>query len=327
MVGLVGICALVPSPKINIGIVIVWLDIGNTLSQSPEGPWLTSGFWSLEHATQLLPTLQSCPVDLYPLSNDESDTRLDHSSKSDHLLQNASFLPIQYGKTLDVSTMASDPFYALSELFRFAADSEAQFLNFVETQLDRQQASEAIIELHSFHSTMDILGRHIQTLKENVSSIEHRGMTNWHPESVPTPQSQSMTEDLLRDFQYLLSRAHKLESTCVALRAMAENQMALDTSKRAMKDSKSLMIISQLTVIFLPITFVSSFLSMNPSMKGQELGETLVYWILISIFILAVTFSTFWFNSPRVNRYRDYIIRFWDSFWHRVRTHVVESAA
>lgn len=223
--------------------------------------------------------------------------------------------------------MASDPFYALSELFRFAADSEAQFLNFVETQLDRQQASEAIIEQHSFHSIMDILRRHIQTLEENVSSIEHREMTNWHPESVPTPRSQSMAEDLLRDFQYLLNRAHRLESTCLALKAMAENQMALDASKRAMKDSRSLKIFTIFTVIFLPMSFVSSILGMNPSMKGLELSVALAYWILISTFILAITLSYFWFNSAKAYKYRGYIIRLWNWLWHGVMTPIEESAA
>lgn len=125
--------------------------------------------------------------------------------------------------------MASDPFYALAELFQFTANSEAQFLKFIETQLEQYQASAAIGELQSLHSSMEstgtILRRHIRTLEENALSIEQRGTTNWHPESVPTLESQSMAEDILRDFQYLLFRAHKPEKICMDRTTLTGNQL------------------------------------------------------------------------------------------------------
>lgn len=292
----------------------MWLDIGNSLRQSPEGPWLSSDVWSLENFTQLFPTVQSCPVDLYPLSKDKSDTQLDGSSATDNLVQTASFLPKQYGKTLQTSTMASDPFYALAEVIRFAADSEAQFLNFMEAQLEKQRASAAIVQSRSFHSTMDytitILRRHIQTLEENVNSIDHRGMTNWRPKTVPTAQSQSTAEDLLRDFQYLLHRARNLERSCVDLTTLAEINKSEDDSERAMRETRNITILTYLTLIFLPLSFTSSVFSMNPSLKGQELGSMLAYWILTSILILAITLLFFWFNLPNAQKFKECLMRY-----------------
>lgn len=283
------------------------------LSQSPEGPWLTSGFWSLEHATQLLPTVQSCPVDLYELSIDNPDAELDRISRPDHLVQNASFLPRRYGKTLHTSSMASDPFYALAELFRFVADSEAQFLNFLETQIEQQQAHAATVELQAFYTVMDytkvILRRHIEALEENVSTIEHREKTSWHPGSVPTAQSQSMAEELLRDFKYLLYSAKKLERTCVDLTTVAANRKDSDDYDRARKDSRSLRTIAILTFIYLPASFFGTFLSMNST---PVLVSTMIYWIPISIFTVAVTLFTFWFNSSNAREYKGLVTRSWN---------------
>ncbi|MCJ1426614.1 hypothetical protein MMC29_004517 [Sticta canariensis] len=106
---------------------------------------------------------------------DNPDARLDCISQPDYLVQNASFLPRQYGKTLHTSSMVS------------VADSEVQFLDILETQLEQHQASAATVELQAFHAAMDyikiVLPRHIEALEENISTIEHREKTNWHPES------------------------------------------------------------------------------------------------------------------------------------------------
>lgn len=292
------------------------------LSQSPEGPWLTSGFWSLEHAPQLLPTVQSCPVDLYEQSMDNPDAELDPISRPEYLVQNASFLPRRYGKTLHTSSMASDPFYALAELFRFVADSEAQFLNFLETQIEQQQVSAATVELQAFHTAMDytkaILRRHIEALEENVSTIEHREKTNWHPGSVPTAQSRSMAEDLLRDFKYLLYSAQKLERTCVDLTTVAANRKDSDDYNRAIKDSRSLRTISLLSLMYFPASFTASLLGMNSTMVGRDLGFTMIYWMAISTFIVAVTLFALGFHSYIARTYKGSVKRFWKWGWDRI---------
>jgi hypothetical protein len=50
-------------------------------------------------------------------------------------LQSACFLHINYGYDLDKETAARNCFYALHEIFLFAAFSENQFLNMLETKL------------------------------------------------------------------------------------------------------------------------------------------------------------------------------------------------
>lgn len=178
----------------------------------------------------------------------------------------------------------------------------------------QQRASAAIVQSRSFHSTMDytitILRPHIQTLEENVNSIDHRGMTNWRPKTVPTAQSQSMAEDLILDSQYLLHPARNLERSCVDLTTLAGIQKSLDDSERSIGDTRSFKTLTYLTLIFLPLSFTSSVFSMNPSLKGQELGSMLTYWILISILILAVTLLFFWFNLPNAQKFKGCLMHY-----------------
>lgn len=298
----------------------MWLDIGKMLSQSPEGPWLTSDFWSLEHATQLLPTVQSCPVDLYEPSMDNTDAASDPISRPECLVQNASFLPRRYGTTLHTTSMAADPFYALAELFRFVADSEAQFLNFLKTQIEQQQASAATVELQAFHTAMDytkaILRRHIEALEENVYTIECRKKTNWHPESVPTAQSQSMAEDLLLDFKYLLYSAQKLERSCVDLTTVVTKQKDSDYHELVMVNLRSMRTMTLISLIFLPASFTATFLGMNPLLI-REMVSTLVYFVWISTIVTAVSFFAFYRNFLISRAYPDSVKRFWKRGWNR----------
>jgi hypothetical protein len=46
--------------------------------------------------------------------------------------QNVCLLPSQYGSCLDKAVSSQDALYALSELFRFTASAEVQFLNLLD---------------------------------------------------------------------------------------------------------------------------------------------------------------------------------------------------
>lgn len=53
----------------------------------------------------------------------------------DRFAQSACQIPTHYGRFLHPSSAATDPFYALSEIFSIAGSSESQFLNMVEQKI------------------------------------------------------------------------------------------------------------------------------------------------------------------------------------------------
>lgn len=52
--------------------------------------------------------------------------------------QNLCFLPFQYGCRLDRELARQDALYALSELIQFAASSEVQFLNLLQSRIQHE---------------------------------------------------------------------------------------------------------------------------------------------------------------------------------------------
>lgn len=291
----------------------MWLDIGANLVQSVEGPWLASGFWSLNHATKFIPTIQPQHLDLYnrPAHN---PTTLPNRNPPSSLWQPASLLPIDYGRSLHYGIMADDPFYALTEIFKLAAASEVQLFNLIEDQLTKHQVNAAGKEPQSRISfvryTRPVLKRHIQTLQENVTFIENRGGSYWVPkyEGPPSFQSQAMTDELLRDFRYLLHRALNLEEMCLEITSTSMQQLKMtDTTKF----NRQITIFTFVTVIFLPISFVASFFGMNSSLFGKESSSRVIYSLFGYVPLLFISLIILFWDSSWLQRLkRVFIIRF-----------------
>ena len=119
---------------------IVWSDNGSDLSNGTKGPWTpphnrqTSWQLSLNatpiHRPRIALKAGFMRPPLAPLHQIQQYLR----SRSG-LMQNAACIPLFFGRLLGKTTAAADPFYALNDLFNFAANSESQFLTMIENKI------------------------------------------------------------------------------------------------------------------------------------------------------------------------------------------------
>ncbi|KAI1084757.1 hypothetical protein F5B20DRAFT_523068 [Whalleya microplaca] len=245
---------------------IVWLDFGVDASAVTNGEFLSQCLECDVTSTQDWPTVQ-------PIGAGHQQRDTSQPSSSGTSIPNSSDLLANYGKSLDPEVVAVDAYYALSELFRFAASSEAQFLNFMNSWLQRE-VDQALLS----RSAMDIsqltwnlahakqiMDAHIQQLADTVEFMETRGYAYWPQASQPRHKATAheMAELLRVDYQHLHRRAlfirERLESSITAL----TNQAMLEEASRATVQSKNIKILTLVSLIFLPLSFTASFLSMN----------------------------------------------------------------
>lgn len=119
---------------------LVWLDNGNDLSESfpslPTSP-LSAQSWQIIYA----PVVQhKSNIALKPRS------RLFSKVSTGKIIQSASLLHLDYGRSLDRHIAASDAFYALHEIFSFVSFSESQFLNMIESKLAQELDQSVLVQ-------------------------------------------------------------------------------------------------------------------------------------------------------------------------------------
>lgn len=142
-------------------VAIVWLDFGRPLSNVGSAPWQRRPKGSKGTAVAATrpidcrPTVQyrpgliqsGCSSECVLRSRKRSaatipyspqpQTLLSDAENGDSIAQTACLLPAEAGTLLDGPTAASYPYYALSDVFRFAAAAEAQFLDMATDVLGR----------------------------------------------------------------------------------------------------------------------------------------------------------------------------------------------
>jgi hypothetical protein len=279
---------------------IVCSDAGRDLSLGPPGPWTNIDDRKYSSST-IYPTLQHLSRGFYRTnSNLKPDPNVDRGAH----FQSASLLPEQFSTTLDVSTMRINPFYALTELFRFSAFSENQFLNLMEQKITPDAGYKSLKQetptLSNLLYFREILEAHIVQLKNTVKVIRGRG-THWTSScekgapAGPPPTSQRTKADtaasmLLEDFEYLLERAETLKHRCDQGMAVIMNNAMLAESKRAIHQAKGVAKLTLVAFFYIPFSFTTSFFGMN----FQELGTgklSVWAWFATSIPVFLITLA------------------------------------
>ena len=162
-----------------------------------------------------------------PLSTTQRQSQ-NHPPSDSGLAQSAAYIPLYYDRLLGEATAAADPFYALGDLFNFAATSEAQFLNMIEkktyaemsqnmNETEKKDHSQHAWTLSNLFSAKSVLDSHIGRLKENVISIKNRGgfhRTKGVDDDKQRLEIDTAADALLTDFKYLLEKAQKLFDAC-----------------------------------------------------------------------------------------------------------------
>src|SRR2546421_11234409 len=86
--------------------------------------------------------------------------------------------PLTFARHIDPEIATADPFFALQDVFRFAAFSESQFLNIVQLSVHKEVAATSIMQqrdpsISNLLHLKQILERHTQRLKENITFLEN----------------------------------------------------------------------------------------------------------------------------------------------------------
>ena len=280
-------------------LVLIWTDIGQDLSQGPEGPWRRERFrsytrkptffshhQSLPRKSSFLPTVQYLP---HKAMNKLSDYKIPVASQvQGAFAQSASLLAENYGRTLDRSLVIENPFYSLAELFQMSANSICQALNLIESIINEntgynlvKSESYSVVSL-SYH--LDILNRFEKRLRENIFDLEqHQSIHQELPcdkedeTTIKGRKTVAKAVKLLRtDFKKLLFRTESLSDRCQSGVSICMNSAAIAESKRAIVQAEQVGQLTRLAFIYIPLSFTTSFFGMNVNVFGSG---TLHLWI------------------------------------------------
>lgn len=292
---------------------IVWLDSGKDLSLGIEGPWVpppTSRPWEtyffpviIHQTTTGLPCDSLTPTSPLLLTNSDQTTNGNKKPLAEwKAAQNICLLPFQYGAQLDKELARQDALYALSEVFRFAAFSEVQFLNLIHNCIEHELSFVALqdVDRRNAFSLLNLkyiktqLASHARNLAETVSTLENRHTLDWPraPSSTAADQAAAL---LLTDFKYLLQRADDLARECEQGMTTLTNSSILEESRRSTENAMRVQKLTVLATIFIPLSFTCSFWGMN----FAELGTGTVHlwaWFATGAPIIMFCFIVYHFD-------------------------------
>ena len=244
------------------------MDSGKDLCDSPIGPWLRSAesqFHSyfrpvLLHQENIVSRdFQLLPGTHLPIASAENAKS---SLQSIRLLQDA------YGSSMDPSIASQDPFYALSEVFLFAAASHIEFLSAIASIVDSSITEVPDPEddrTASFQETLihcqRVLEWHAHNLSEVSTFIKNRDLLDW-PRSNTTTALRS-AQVIEREFNYLLQKSQALWDKCQRELNTITNQANFAEARRGIDQGKRVYRITVLASIYVPLSFSCAIFGMN----------------------------------------------------------------
>lgn len=207
-------------------------------------------------------------------------------------LQSVSILPTEYGSSLDTRTARSNVMYALNELFRFAAMSECQFINFMALQVAQEMAT---FESHMMHSLQNLqyskrlIADHIAYLSDIVTFLKtSSGLHARSGDETPNEVDQEIKDSLLQDFEDLIGRARDLAARCLEGASDITSRARLEQSSQAMDESKRVNRLTLLAFFFLPLNLGTGLFGMNFKQLGTGI---LSVWVCVPVFVLIISIS------------------------------------
>lgn len=220
--------------------MIVWLDSGKDLQDSPKGPW-SSESSSFRHVSMYKPGIA--------FKNQKISQPENGHGKP--FRQSAWLLPRVYGKSLEKHEMSMDPFYALTEVFEFVVASEVQFLETIETDLT------TVLSDSTLRYYRHILEQHIDQNIDTLQFIQNRRMLGW-----PVFESKIAlsAENLLKlNYSFLVKGGRRLQIKCdKAIDHLNRNAQEFSLPRKIEGPSVSLLSIGFLGIViavFLAVMF------------------------------------------------------------------------
>lgn len=182
--------------------------------------------------------------------------------------QNTKLLHKVYGSHLNREIVPLDCLYALSEDFALSADSENQFLNFMQTQLNwamRYSEKEESLSLDTLTYNRGLLDDHGIYLQSIITLLRSHGGPDWPRATLEehVVVVQKMRETLLGDFEFLFSESQRLSSCYVEGASTIRNRASLRQSRDAYTQGLKVKKLTLAAFIFMSFQFTCAFLSMG----------------------------------------------------------------
>lgn len=206
------------------------------------------------------------------------------------IFQSASLLHLDYGRKLDLETASTNPLYALSDIFRFAANSELQFLNMLATKITNEMDPAILIQqedptVSNLLYSRKILERHIQRMEEYIQFIDVQGNLS----SPKPPKGEAAANSLRKDFQVLLSRSQALSAQCDRGMTIIMNNATIRESQRAIVQAEGVAKLTRLAFIFVPSSFTASLFGMNVKQFGTGASVEIWVYFMVTMPIMAIS--------------------------------------
>ncbi|KAK3935811.1 hypothetical protein QBC46DRAFT_461874 [Diplogelasinospora grovesii] len=281
-------------------LAIVWSDFGRNLGQCEGGPWLPN---TLHTSTPML-------VNYWPIVQHRPGLVLDRKAM-DRLRRE--LLHKGYGQLLDARAMAHDVYYALTDVFRFAASSEAQFLDMAQALLRKEMnpalhsrgsgslSTDKTLTMWNLVYNKQLIDQHQQRLTDLVEFMETGlgGASDW-PRATDTPALRETADKaarlVLADYRYLVRRAAALSADYAVSMTTLMNAASVDESQKAIAQAEGVAKLTTLAFFFVPLSFTTGVFGM----KFQELGQgdlRIWVWAVTAAGTLFLTFVGLrWFS-------------------------------
>jgi Mg2+ and Co2+ transporter CorA len=228
-----------------------------------------------------------------------AQTSVGQNDNSRSTLQPLAVLPSRYGETMDWTTVRADPLLVLQELFYFQTAAACQYLDMLRklisgwtAQLHPTGDSDPTMEfIIHFEYTKTVLVRwstHFSIL------LLRLGDQLSHDEGL-TPEQRRLRQTsfspIKKDIEYLQKEAETLIKLCESGKATIMSSFSVYASKRAQKESSLVTQLTKttnrITLIFLPISLVTSVFGMNFKQLGQG-PLSIILWVAVSVPLLVV---------------------------------------
>lgn len=209
--------------------------------------------------------------------------------------------PDEYSEGLDRTVAAQDPFYAVTHLFDLVIRSEHHFLNMMHsisnTSPTEYDVNNSPLALENLVYNKTILERHVGQIKECMSLIDSRGGPEWRraTDSVHKEAFAAM-KTLSADFLVLLHSSQSLVNLLHQQIELIHSQAGLQESRSALEQAKSVKVFTAITVLFLPLSFITSFFGMRLEEFGSGAGQ-IWQWGAVSMPVLVISLAYICFVS------------------------------
>lgn len=211
--------------------------------------------------------------------------------------QSASWLPAEYGRTLDPGVMAQDAMYALSEVLGLTASSQMQFLSLIDVKLEQQTLlshAQDRLCLPNLKYLQKILYGHIQKTQRVLDSIASTTSPKWPKASSPwgEPRAGAAVQRLEQDSKHLPTRTETLQDRTTQAIATLVTSISITEAQRAREQATRVRQIILLAIAVIPLSLTTSLFGMNVIELGNDRMD-LKWWGVVTVCVLVASSAVF----------------------------------